>query len=88
MEKFNPQNPGYKKVEDLPQEERDKFKNTENGFIKKTVIEDPAKAQKISQTKLVRNGYRKILEFEKKGLDGEAKILTEDLESEIRKLEE
>lgn len=45
VEKFNPNNPDYKKVEDLPQEEQVNFKNVEGGFVKNTAPEDIEAAQ-------------------------------------------
>ena len=40
MPKFNPSNSEYKKVEDLPMEERENFKNVEGGFVKRSAIEN------------------------------------------------
>ncbi len=39
MPKFNPHNPEYKKVKDLPGEEQEKFDDFENGFVRKDAIE-------------------------------------------------
>jgi len=38
--KFNPHSPEYKKVEDLPMEERENFKDVKGGFVKKTALEN------------------------------------------------
>jgi hypothetical protein len=40
QEKFNPSDPKYKKVEDLPIEHRRKFKNVDDGFIRYETVED------------------------------------------------
>lgn len=40
---FNPSNPEYKKVEDLPQEEQSRFVNVEGGFVQKTALGKPTK---------------------------------------------
>jgi hypothetical protein len=39
MENFNPSNPEYKKVEDLPKEEQARFVNVQDGFVRKTAYE-------------------------------------------------
>jgi len=83
MEKFNPLKPEYKRAEDLPEEERARFKNVENGFVKKTAIDDQGKAEDMARMSRVQKGYEKILEFKKKGLYKEAQILLEELEKDM-----
>lgn len=83
MKKFNPLDSGYKKIEDLPKKERAGFKNVENGFVKKTAIDDPGKAEDMARMSRVQKGYEKILEFKKKGLYKEAQILLEELEKDM-----
>jgi hypothetical protein len=39
MEQFNPSNPEYKNVEDLPVEEQEKYVNTEEGFVTKEAMD-------------------------------------------------
>ena len=43
-EKFDPHNPEYKKVEDLPQEHQAEFLNVEGGFVRNTTVEDKEEA--------------------------------------------
>ena len=83
MEKFDPLNPKYKRVEDLPKKEMAGFKNVENGFVKKTAIDDQGKAEDMARMSRVQKGYEKILEFKKKGLYKEAQILLEELEKDM-----
>lgn len=82
-EQFNPANQRYKRVEDLPKNQRGKFKNVENGFIGEKAIANPQKAEEIARTRRVQKGYEQILEFKKKGLYREAQILLEGLEKDI-----
>lgn len=42
--KFNPSSPGYKKVEDLPQEHQAEFVDIEDDFVKKEAVENKEKA--------------------------------------------
>lgn len=59
-EKFNPTNPEYKRVEDLPQEHHESFVNIEGGFVKKDAKKEliaadgRAKQQNVGRTFLNR----------------------------------
>lgn len=44
---FNPSAPEFKKVEDLPEEEKSKFENVEGGFVRKEAKEELENAQKV-----------------------------------------
>lgn len=45
QEKFNPHNPEYKKVEDLPQEHQAEFSDVEGGFVRRSAAENFEKAE-------------------------------------------
>lgn len=45
QEKFDPHNPEYKKVEDLPQEQQAEFADVEGGFVRKEAIEEYRSAE-------------------------------------------
>ncbi len=48
-EQFNPYNSKYKEFEDLPEDQKEKFKSVrEGGFVKKEAIEEEEKAQEIA----------------------------------------
>lgn len=57
-EKFNPSNPEYKKVEDLPEEKQDHFRNHGNGFVGK-------RAYKEHELSTSMKGYVESLEYGK-----------------------
>lgn len=69
MEKFDPSDPKYKKVEDLPEDKRKDFSDVEGGFVKKEVIdyhrkiEEKQKGNESIGDKL-RNALEKVLEGE------------------------
>jgi len=49
-EQFNPADPQYKKVEDLPKEEQEDFKNAkEGGFVKKEAAETFQEAEELAE---------------------------------------
>lgn len=44
-EEFDPSNPEYKKVEDLPQEHQSEFSNVEGGFVRKEAVKELREAE-------------------------------------------
>ncbi|MFA5871241.1 MAG: hypothetical protein WC858_00810 [Parcubacteria group bacterium] len=55
-EKFNPFNAEYKKVEDLPSDERANFVNLENGFIRREVLESWSEWEELAKLKNKKRG--------------------------------
>jgi hypothetical protein len=80
MEQFNPSNPEYKKVEDLPQEEQDNYIDAGEGFVQKEAMDtfnkakDSAKEQNKQRSlkeKLLRKKEINPIDI----LHGQAKVL-------------
>lgn len=67
-EKFDPSDPKYKKVEDLPEAEQKRFKNVEDGFVKKTVATSEGIIEKKKVDALVEDISRSATEEEYKNL--------------------
>src|SRR3990167_7054106 len=49
QEKFDPSNPEYKKVEDLPQEHQVEFVNIEGGFVRKEAMKELKEAEVVAK---------------------------------------
>lgn len=68
---FNPYDPKYKKVEDLPKEMQPKFADYKDGFVTKAAREEEAEAEKIiqlaNQLKEAGVDAKKILRYDRSG---------------------
>ena len=65
-EKFNPGDPRYKKVEDLPREIQDRYVNTEDGFVLKSAAERYESAKIEANNAFVQQENRETRQEEKR----------------------
>jgi hypothetical protein len=84
MSEFNPSDPKYKKVENLPKEERNNFVDTESGFVRKEALEELSKAE--FEAKII-NIFKQEKETSLDTLRYKARLDDLDREYEIKKRE-
>lgn len=84
FESFNPSDEKYKKVADLPEEEREKYQDVEGGFITKEAFEEDAKnAQEAKKLNKERPFMDKILFKNKISKQDIAKVKAEIINGDI-----
>jgi len=57
LEGFNPMNPEFKKVEDLPKEEQENFRDVNGGFVKKETLEYQKELEEKAKTESLQRPF-------------------------------